>query len=103
MARQIQMGQQPPSEKPPARTGRRARGAPPPPPEPPPPPAANETASKLVTFQPPQGPGVPQRPFATGGPDTGEKPSVTLRVLRDPVARMSFSRVYSGQSRNWTR
>src|SRR6266540_2852117 len=69
MARQIQMGQQPPSEKPPARTGRRARGAPPPPPEPPPPPAANETASKLVTFQPPQGPGVPQRPFATGRAD----------------------------------
>jgi hypothetical protein len=52
---------------------------------------------------PPQGPGGPRRLFGAGGPASQERLNVAMRVLRDPVARASFSRVYSGQSRNWNR
>jgi hypothetical protein len=52
---------------------------------------------------PPQGAGAPLRLFNTGSPASVERLNVALRVLRDPIARASFSRVYSGQLRNWNR
>ena len=52
---------------------------------------------------PPQGQGGPQRLFSEGAPAGIEKPNVALRVLHDPVARNTFSRVYSGQRRGWNR
>ncbi len=52
---------------------------------------------------PPQGEGAPRRPFSTGSPSSEERLNVAVRVLRDPVARTSFSRPYSGQSRSWGR
>lgn len=49
---------------------------------------------------PAQAEGVPQRPYSVGGP--AKRISTALRILNDPVARNSFSRIYSGQmSRRW--
>ncbi len=52
---------------------------------------------------PPQGEGAPRRPFSSGSPSSEERLNVAMKVLRDPAARMSFSRPYSGQSRSWGR
>jgi len=56
-----------------------------------------------VQNPPPQSEGSPRRLYTTGGPALQERISVALQVLRDPVARNSFTRPYSGQPRNWTR
>lgn len=66
-------------------------------------PAAAASTSNFWFLKPPQGDGIPRRPFATGGPARAERLNVAMKVLRDPVARTSFSRVYSGQARNWSR
>jgi hypothetical protein len=52
---------------------------------------------------PPQGAGAPRRLFSTGSPASQTRLNVAMKVLRDPMARASFSRVYSGQARNWSR
>ncbi len=52
---------------------------------------------------PPQGQGLPPRPYLVGAHPGHEKPNIAMQVLRDPVARTSFSRVYSGQARAWRR
>ncbi len=54
-------------------------------------------------LMPPQGGGAPRRLFSTGSPASETRLNVAMKVLRDPVARASFSRVYSGQARNWSR
>jgi len=54
--------------------------------------------------RPVQSEGVPPRPYLVGGPARPGRIGIALRVLNDPVARSSFSRVYSGQtSRRWSR
>lgn len=64
-----------------------ARAAPPPYPHPPPP-----------------GEGAPRRLFTTRGPATAARLNVAMKVLRDPVLRMSRTIRYSGQSsRRWGR
>jgi hypothetical protein len=51
---------------------------------------------------PPQSEGIEPRPYLVGGPARIERIGIALRVLGDPVARTSFSRVYSGQTtRRW--
>lgn len=52
---------------------------------------------------PPQAEGTPQRPAQVGAQPGYQKPNIALQVLRDPVARSSRSRVYSGQARGWRR
>ena len=56
-----------------------------------------------VQNPPPQTDGSPRRLYTTGGPAVEERVGVALQVLRNPVARNSFTRPYSGQPRNWTR
>ncbi len=67
--------------------------------------AEAETTPVQTPFQnpPPQGEGVPRRLYTTGGPATEERLNVAIKVLRDSIARNSFSRPYSGQARNWKR
>jgi hypothetical protein len=66
--------------------------------------AARAAAPAPAPFSPPpQGEGVPRRLFSTGSPQSEARLNVAMKVLRDPVARMSFSRPYSGQSRYWGR
>ena len=49
-----------------------------------------------------QSEGPDQRPYLVGGPARAGREGIALRVLNDPAARASFSRVYSGQtSRRW--
>ncbi|HTT48276.1 MAG TPA: hypothetical protein VMG39_09775 [Pseudolabrys sp.] len=43
----------------------------------------------------------PQRLYSTGSPASQQRLNVAMKVLHDPVARASFSRAYSGQTRNW--
>lgn len=50
---------------------------------------------------PPQGAGVPQKPFSYGAPPRYVKYNIAVRVLADPVARTTFSQPYSGQRRFW--
>ena len=52
---------------------------------------------------PPQGAGAPRRLYSTGSPASEERLNVAMKILRDPMARVSFSRVYSGQARGWNR
>lgn len=63
--------------------------------------SAAETSSRYLS--PPQSAPVAQRLYSLGGPASEEKPNVALKILRDPVARNSFSRIYSGQRRDWNR
>ena len=64
--------------------------------------AATTTATSPGTFlMPPQGAGAPQRLYSTGSPANVERLNVAMQVLRDPMARASFNRPYSGQVRNW--
>jgi hypothetical protein len=56
-----------------------------------------------ASLMPPQGAGAPRRLYSTGSPTGHERLNVAMKVLRDPVARSSFSRVYSGQARSWHR
>jgi hypothetical protein len=60
-------------------------------------------AEARSSLKPPQSAGAPQRLYSTGSPTTYEKLNVAMKVLRDPVARATFSRSYSGQARNWNR
>ncbi len=52
---------------------------------------------------PPQGKGVTPRPYLVGAQPDYRQPNIAMQVLRDPVARTSFSRIYSGQARDWRR
>ena len=66
-------------------------------------PAEDQPTGRPSFLMPPQGPGVPRRVFSTGSPQSQQRLGVAALVLRDPVARSSFSRPYSGQSRPWSR
>jgi hypothetical protein len=73
-----------------------------------PPPRVDDPPSRPMGLEnlrtPIQSEGVPQRPYLAGGPARPGRIGVALRVLNDPVARSSFSRIYSGQSsRRWSR
>jgi len=59
--------------------------------------------SQFQYMSPPQAAGSPQRLYTEGAPADEEKVNIALKVLRDPVARNSFSRIYSGQRRGWNR
>lgn len=53
---------------------------------------------------PPQSTGAEQQVNRTGGSASPDRVGIALKVLGDPVARSSFSRVYSGQTgRRWGR
>lgn len=59
--------------------------------------------ARSANLLPPQGEGVPHRLYSTGSPQSRQRLGAALLALRDPVARNSFSRPYSGQSRIWAR
>jgi hypothetical protein len=61
------------------------------------------TDPPLSYLSPPQSGGMPRRLYTEGAPAGEDKINVALRVLHDPVARNSFSRIYSGQRRGWNR
>jgi hypothetical protein len=61
------------------------------------------TADAARFLMPPQGAGAPRRLYSTGSPASEERFNVAMKILRDPMARASFSRVYSGQARGWNR
>jgi hypothetical protein len=52
---------------------------------------------------PPQGGGAPRRLRIDGAPRGEVRLNAAMKVLLDPVARASPSRVYSGQARTWNR
>jgi hypothetical protein len=68
-----------------------------------PPPAADPLKAIAESLMPPQHEGAARRLFSTGSPASQQRLNVAMRVLQDPVARSSFTRVYSGQARNWSR
>ena len=63
--------------------------------------AINQTSSSYMS--PPQGAGAPTRLRHDGAPPSEERLNTAMKVLLDPAARTSSSRVYSGQARNWQR
>jgi hypothetical protein len=65
--------------------------------------ATKAAAAPPPFMAPPQGAGAPRRFFIEGGPMAATRPNAALKVLLDPIARTSATRVYSGQARNWTR
>jgi hypothetical protein len=65
--------------------------------------APSPLANPPPSNPPPQSEGVPRRLFTTGSPATEARLNVAIKVLRDPIARNSFSRPYSGQARYWSR
>jgi hypothetical protein len=65
--------------------------------------AASAPAQAAQFLMPPQGGGAPRRLYSTGSPASEERLNVAMKILRDPSARASFSRVYSGQARGWNR
>lgn len=67
------------------------------------PPASSPPDATYDYMPPPQSGGIPQRLYSQGAPADEERPNVALLALRDPVARNSFSRNYSGQRRGWNR
>lgn len=71
--------------------------------EPPKAKAAPDATAPTPFMMPPQGAGAPQRLTSIGAPPGEERFNVAIKVLRDPVARASFGRVYSGQARGWDR
>ena len=62
---------------------------------------APEAARHHPNRPPPQAHGTAQRGILMGARPGYEKLGVALQVLRDPVARRSFTQVYSGQARSW--
>jgi hypothetical protein len=90
------MAKKPPPQDPPARSNPESEGTGH---------AAGTAASsgEPLYLLPPQGPGIPRRPFLTGAPANEQRFNVAMRVLNDPIARISASRVYSGQARSWNR
>jgi hypothetical protein len=64
---------------------------------------AAEYAELPMVPAPPQGEGAPLRLLRIGSPASVERPNVAMKVLHDPVARINFSRPYSGQRRSWNR
>ena len=64
---------------------------------------AQASANGQANRPPPQGQGLPPRPYLVGAQPDHRQPNIAMQVLRDPVARTSSSRVYSGQARNWRR
>jgi len=67
------------------------------------PPPTDAIAEARGSLMPPQTPGAPQRLYSTGSPASFERLNVAIKVLRDPLARGSFMRAYSGQTRSWNR
>ena len=67
------------------------------------PPQGSGSEHGQASRPPPQGRGLTPRPYLVGAPPGREKPNIAMQVLRDPVARTSSSRVYSGQARDWRR
>ncbi len=65
--------------------------------------SAQASASGQAQRPPHQGRGLPPRPYLVGAQPGYQKPNIAMQVLRDPVARTSSSRVYSGQARDWRR
>lgn len=65
--------------------------------------ASDATSTTNRAQRPPQGQGVPQRPYLLGAQPGYQRLNVAMQVLGDPVARTSFSRVYSGQPGDWRR
>jgi hypothetical protein len=66
--------------------------------------AKRRTAEASFDYsRPPQSAGIPQRLYSLGPAAGDEKPNAALRVLHDPVARNSLTRIYSGQRRGWNR
>ena len=65
--------------------------------------SAQASASGQAHRPPPQGRGLPPRPYLVGAYPGHQQPNIAMQVLRDPVARTSSSRVYSGQARDWRR
>jgi hypothetical protein len=63
----------------------------------------DSTQSSLEYLSPPQSSGIPRRLYIEGAPAGQEKLNVALKILNDPIARNSFSRIYSGQRRGWNR
>jgi hypothetical protein len=63
---------------------------------------ATPTATSTYMI-PPQGPGAPTRLRIEGSPHSEARLNTAMKVLLDPAARESSSRVYSGQARNWRR
>lgn len=63
--------------------------------------AVTKTSSSYMA--PPQGAGAPTQLRHDGAPPSEERLNTAMKVLLDPAARTSFSRVYSGQARNWQR
>lgn len=66
-------------------------------------PSKSADGSTHVRYPPPQSEGGPRRFFTTGSPASGERLNAAIKILRDPIARTTFSRPYSGQARNWNR
>jgi hypothetical protein len=106
---------------PPRKTGGGGQASSPPPPAAEPPQAAKQPIKRqaadaarpaiaTVTTKtspayviPPQGPGAPTRLQHDGAPPSEERLNTAMKALLDPAARTRFSRVYSGQARNWQR
>jgi len=63
--------------------------------------AVAQTSSSYTA--PPQGAGAPTRLRHDGAPPSEQRLNTAMKVLLDPAARTSSSRVYSGQARNWQR
>ena len=63
--------------------------------------AVTETSSSYMA--PPQGAGAPTQLRHDGAPPSEQRLNTAMKVLLDPAARASSSRVYSGQARNWQR
>ncbi len=64
---------------------------------------AQASADDQANRPPPQGRGLPPRPYLVGAQPGFQRLNIAMQVLRDPVARTSFSQVYSGQPGDWRR
>ena len=64
---------------------------------------AQATANGQANRPPPQGRGLPPRSNLMSPQPGFQRLNCAMQVLRDPVARASFSRVYAGQPGYWSR
>ena len=65
--------------------------------------ATTPPATTSTYMAPPQGPGAPQQMRHDGSPHAEERLNTAMKILLDPAARALPSKVYSGQTRNWSR
>ena len=65
--------------------------------------SAQASANGRANRPPPQGGGLPQRSNLMSPQPGFQRLNIAMQVLRDPVARTSFSQVYSGQPGDWRR